>query len=184
MPTLLTDLADLLAFDMLSAHTLHIVQRKYGVSEGELFSAVTQVVRRRRAQAELPELVRELQQKRQAMLTDARICRHCGEAVGARAAVRHLWQVHDIIARTTWPAHYSASAFAAPAGPDPEADGSSVQPANARRYLVRSRGYTIMIVSERGLNHRYRTADLKRDNQRQGFRQCLRGTFILVPMRA
>ncbi|TGE20296.1 hypothetical protein E5K00_20020 [Hymenobacter aquaticus] len=182
MPTLLTDLEDLLGFGMLSAHTLDILQHKYAVSEGELFSAVTQVVRRRRALAEQPEMLRELQQKRQAMLTDARICRHCGEAIGVRAAMRHLWQAHDIVARTTWPAHYSDSAFAA-AGPAPDSD-DPVKPANARRYLVRSRGYTIMILSERGLNHRYRTADLKRDNQRQGFRQCLRGTFILVPMRA
>ncbi|UOQ54596.1 hypothetical protein [Hymenobacter cellulosivorans] len=183
MPTLFTDLEDLLAFGMLSAHTLDILQHKYGVSEGDLFSAVTKVVRQRRADAEQPEMLRELQQKRQAMLTDARVCRHCGEAIAARAAMRHLWQAHDIIARTTWPAHYSASSFGTPAevGSGTEA---AVAPTNARRYLVRSRGYTIMIVSERGLNNRYRTADLKRDNQRQGFRQCLRGTFILVPMRA
>ncbi|UOQ73835.1 hypothetical protein [Hymenobacter cellulosilyticus] len=183
MPTLLTDLEDLLGFGMLSAHTLDILQHKYGVSEGELFSAVTKVVRARRSTTEMPEMLRELQQKRQAMLTDARICRHCGESIAARAAVRHLWQVHDIIARTTWPAHYSDSAFAMPGSAGPDTD-DPVKPANARRYLVRSRGYTIMIMSERGLNHRYRTADLKRDNQRQGFRQCLRGTFILVPMRA
>ncbi|MCB2409520.1 hypothetical protein [Hymenobacter lucidus] len=182
MPTLLTDLEDLLSFGMLSAHTLDILQHKYGVSEGELFSAVTSVVRRRR-EAELPEMLRELRQKRQLLLTDARVCRHCGETIGARAAMRHLWQVHDIVARTTWPAHYSASAFAVPAGSAADLT-DTVKPLNARRYLVRSRGYTIMIVSERGLNHRYRTVDLKRDNQRQGFRQCLRGTFILVPMRA
>ncbi|TGE26224.1 hypothetical protein [Hymenobacter metallicola] len=183
MATLHTDLEDLLAFGMLSAHTLDILQHKYGVSEGDLFSAVTRVVRQRRAETEHPQMLRELQQKRQAMLTDARVCRHCGEAIAARAAMRHLWQVHDIIARTTWPGHYLASVCGGRAdGPaEPEA---SVKPTNARRYLVRSRGYTIMIVSERGLNHRYRSADLKRDNQRQGFRQCLRGTFILVPMRA
>lgn len=181
MPTLLSDLQDLLSFDMLSAHTLDILQHKYGVSEGDLFSAVTKVVRQRQ-QASQPEMLRELQQRRQAMLTDARICRHCGEAIAARAAMRHLWQAHDIIARTSWPEHYSASAFAAQAEAAETDDG--VKPTNARRYLVRSRGYTIMILSERGLNHRYRTADLKRDNQRQGFRQCLRGTFILVPMRA
>jgi hypothetical protein len=182
MPTLLTDLEDLLCFGMLSAHTLDILQHKYGVSEGDLFSAVTKVVRRRR-EAELPEMLRELQQKRQVMLTDARICQHCGEAIAARAVMRHLWQVHDIMARTTWPAHYSASAYSVTASPALEAD-DSVKPTNARRYLVRSRGYTIMVITESRLNHRYRTADLKRDNKRQGFRQCLRGTFILVPMRA
>ncbi|PJJ48783.1 hypothetical protein [Hymenobacter chitinivorans] len=183
MPTLHSDLQDLLSFGMLSAHTLDILQHKYGVSEGDLFAAVTKVVRQRRADAEQPEMLRELQQKRQVMLTDARICRHCGEAIAARAAMRHLWQAHDIIARTTWPEHYTAASLGAPAEATDETEGA-VAPHNARRYLVRSRGYTIMIVSERGLNHRYRTADLKRDNQRQGFRQCLRGTFILVPMRA
>jgi lipopolysaccharide biosynthesis protein len=48
MPTLLHDLRDLLAFDMLSRHTLEILRHKHAANEGQLFSALMQVLREHR----------------------------------------------------------------------------------------------------------------------------------------
>ncbi len=41
----------------------------------------------------------------------------------------------------------------------------------------------MLIVGSTSLNGTYQRQDLNRDSQRNGFTRCLRGTFLVVPMR-
>ncbi|RSK30091.1 hypothetical protein [Hymenobacter metallilatus] len=199
MHPLRADLHDLLAFDMLSRHTLDILRHKHSASEGELFSALMQVLREQRTAA--PELPRATGQLRCG--PEEHICRHCGEVFPKRDAMKHLWQAHDLVVRHAPEAHYTSDvrladlyrqARATDTDPQPllaawEATqhlGQRYTPVRAavqRRYLVRRRGYTMLVVGTT-LNGQYQRHDLNQDNRRQGFARCLRGTFILVPMRA
>ncbi|WP_426490215.1 hypothetical protein [Hymenobacter sp. 102] len=202
MSALRSDLHDLLTFEMLSRHTLDILRRKHAVSEGELFSALMQVLREQRASAsQPPALVRATTL---VCGPEEHICRHCGEIFPKRAAMKHLWQAHDLVIRRNPEAHYTADIRLAAlyrearaAGTDParvvaaweamQADPQRYTPvrgAQQRRYLVRRRGYTILVLGSASLNGQYQRHDLNQDSQRQGFARCLRGTFVLVPMRA
>lgn len=201
MPALRTDLHDILSFGMLSRHTLDILRHKHGVSEGELFSALMQVLREQRAgreQASSPLIAGQL-----VCGTDEHICRHCGEILRKRDAMKHLWQAHDLVVRHAPEAHYTSDVRLAALYREARAAGTDPQPLVAawatseqfeshfaglrrpglRRYLVRRRGYTMLVVGSASLNGAYHRQDLNRESQRQGFARCLQGTFILVPMR-
>ncbi|RPD46421.1 hypothetical protein DNI29_15615 [Hymenobacter sediminis] len=202
MLPLRTDLHDIISFGMLSRHTLDILRHKHGVSEGELFSALMQVLREQRAgreQASSPPVSGQL-----ICGADEHICRHCGEILRKRDAMKHLWQAHDLVVRHAPEAHYTSDVRLAAlyrearvAGTDPQplvaawatseqfdSQFAVLQKPGLRRYLVRRRGYTMLMVSSTSLNGAYHRQDLNRDSQRQGFTRCLQGTFILVPMRA
>lgn len=202
MSSLRADLHDLLTFEMLSRHTLDILRHKHGVSEGELFSALMQVLREQRASAGQP-----LPPAKSGALVcgpDEHICRHCGEIFPRQAAMKHLWQAHDLVVRRNPEAHYTTDIrlaalyrAATAAGTDlrlvisaweamlnADLRYTPVRAAHQRRYLVRRRGYTILVVGSTTLNGQYQRQDLNQDSQRQGFVRCLRGTFVLVPMRA
>ncbi|AHJ95999.1 hypothetical protein [Hymenobacter swuensis] len=202
MPDLRADLHDLLSFEMLSRHTLDILRHKYGVSEGELFSGLMQVLRERRV---LPERHPNSREPGQLVCSaEEHICRHCGEILLQKNAMKHLWQVHDLVVRQHPEAHYTTDIRLAALYQQARAAGTDAQsllaaweatqqfeqrylPVRAdgqRRYLVRRRGYTILVLGQVSLNGRYQRRDLNQDNRRHGFMRCLRGTFILVPMRA
>ncbi|GGG46768.1 hypothetical protein [Hymenobacter glacieicola] len=200
MLALRTDLHDILAFGMLSRHTLEILRHKHGVSEGELFSALMQVLREQRAVSTTPcpapdQLV---------CRADEHICRHCGEILWKKDAMKHLWQAHDLVVRLRPEEHYTTDVRLAALYREAQAAGTDPAPlvaawataeqfrgqfapapgAGLGRYLVRRRGYTMLLVGASSLNGQYHRQDLNRDNQRRGFVRCLQGTFLLVPMRA
>ncbi|MCA8832137.1 hypothetical protein [Hymenobacter pini] len=202
MSTLRADLHDLLAFEMLSRHTLDILQHKHGVNEGELFSALMQVLREKKTSSGPPELSRSTNTL--VCGPDEHICRHCGDIFPKQAAMKHLWQAHDLIVRRYPEKHYTTDIRLAAlyrearaANTDPRLVVSAweallsadqqiptIRPWQQRQYLVRRRGYTMLVVGDSALNGRYQRHDLNRDSQRWGFARCLRGTFVLVPMRA
>ncbi|GAB3300983.1 hypothetical protein [Hymenobacter tenuis] len=204
MPLLCSDLHDLLSFGMLSRHTLDIVRHKHGASEGELFSALMQVLREQRVATDQFATSPRSGFNPLRCGPDEHVCRHCGEILRKRDAMKHLWQAHDLIVRRAPETHYTADVRLAAlyqearaAGTDPrplvvaweatqqfEARFTPLQQSGLRRYLVRRRGYTILVVGAASLNGAYQQHDLKQDNQRRGFAKCLRGTFLLVPMRA
>lgn len=195
------DLHDLLSFGMLSRHTLDILRHKHEVSEGELFSALMQVLRERRVAPKQAAAWRPGQLR---CGPDEHICRHCGEVLPRQHAMKHLWQAHDLVVRLRPEAHYTTDVRLATLYQEARAAGTDVRPLLAaweaahageasyrpvraggqRRYLVRRRGYTILVVGQPPLNSRYQRHDLNQENRRQGFARCLRGTFILVPMQA
>lgn len=196
-----SDLRDLLAFEMLSRHTLDILRHKHQVSEGELFSALMQVLREQRAAPGL----RPARTVTNPLVCgpEEHICRYCGEILRKRDAMKHLWQAHDMLIRHNPEAHYSADIRLAALYQQAQATGTSPEPLLAawqatqefeqrytpvratgqRRYLVRRRGYTILVLGSASLNGAYQRHDLNQESQRRGFARCLRGTFILVPMR-
>ncbi|SNC77480.1 hypothetical protein SAMN06265337_4064 [Hymenobacter gelipurpurascens] len=197
MPTLLHDLRDLLAFEMLSRHTLDILRHKHGASEGELFSALVQVLREQRKGAltsSVPGYPSRL-----VCGPNEHVCKHCGEILRKPDAMKHLWQAHDLIVRQQPEQHYTTDIRLAELYHEARASGTEPQwvrsvwefhqhlvpvPATERRrYLVKQRGYTILAISGQPLNGRYQRQDLNADSRRNGFARCLRGTFLLVPMR-
>jgi hypothetical protein len=195
-----TDLHDVLSFGMLSRHTLEILRHKHGASEGELFSALMQVLREQRAAPAEPARL----PSRLVCGPEEHICRHCGEILRRRDAMKHLWQAHDLVVRHNPEAHYTTDVRLAALYQEARAAGTDARPLLAaweatqqfeqrytpvqatgqRRYLVRRRGYTILVLGHAPLNSRYQRHDLNAENRRHGFARCLRGTFILVPMRA
>ncbi|RSK42961.1 hypothetical protein [Hymenobacter perfusus] len=197
-----TDLHDVLSFGMLSRHTLEILRRKHGASEGELFSALMQVLREQRTTPDSGEPARQPGQL--VCGAEEHICRHCGEILLRKNALKHLWQAHDLVVRHHPEAHYTTDIRLATLYQQARAAGTDAQPLLAaweatqqfeqrylpvrasgqRRYLVRRRGYTILVLGQASLNGRYQRHDLNQDNRRHGFVRCLQGTFILVPMRA
>lgn len=202
MVHLRTDLHDVLSFGMLSRHTLDILRRKHGASEGELFSALMQVLREQRATPGRPESARPT--SRLVCGPEEHICRHCGEILRRQDAMKHLWQAHDLVVRHNPEAHYTTDVRLAALYQEARAAGTDARPllaaweatqqferryvpmqaSSQRRYLVRRRGYTILVVGHAALNGRYQRHDLNQENRRHGFVRCLQGTFILVPMRA
>ncbi|RSK49293.1 hypothetical protein [Hymenobacter rigui] len=200
MHLLRADIHDLLAFEMLSRHTLDILRHKHDVSEGELFSALMQVLREQRA---APGQVPPKSEGQLRCGPEEHICRHCGEFFPKRDAMKHLWQAHDLVVRHAPETHYTSDVRLAALYRQARATGTDPQPLLAaweatqqfeqrytpvrtvgqRRYLVRRRGYTILVVGSTTLNGQYQRHDLNQDSRRQGFARCLRGTFILVPMR-
>jgi hypothetical protein len=130
---------------------------------------------------------------------DEHICKHCGEILRKPDAMKHLWQAHDLVVRQQPEVHYTTDIRLAElyqearaAGTEPEWVRSvwefhqhlvPVPAHERRRYLVRQRGYTILAISGQPLNGRYQRRDLDEDSRRNGFARCLRGTFLLVPMR-
>ncbi|WP_139924690.1 hypothetical protein [Hymenobacter sp. DG01] len=109
---------------MLSRHTLEILRHKHGASEGELFSALMQALREQRmGQADKP-----LAGPRLVCGPEEHICRHCGEILRKKDAMKHLWQAHDLVVRHAPEAHYSTDVRLAAlyrearaAGADPQA---------------------------------------------------------------